>query len=643
MKDKGPNEKDPGLTLRLFLVALIFIPVNTYLLLQMELVRYTFPTWIVPLSNVIFTLTVVMIVNALIRKVTPRVALRHGELGVFYVMLSITTTLSAGDMLQSVLSALGYAFWFATPENEYKELFFRFIPRWLTVSDETALRDFYEGESTLYVAHYLKVWIPVVLAWLLLFVVLAFNFLCLNTILRRQWTEHERLTYPIAQLALEMTSPTAGFFRNKRMWMGFGIAGGICLINGLSFILPDVPTIPVKRRYFVFDEGPLALFSDYSDLIRISFYPYAIGILFLMPLEMLFSTAFFCGLNRVEHALGRVTGWDNIARYPFLKEQILGGFFGLCVILFWVGRGHFALVFKRALGRGGDADDAGEPLPYRAAVWGLVGGLALLGFLLYKAGMTFWVAATFGILFLISPIVMTRLRAEAGLFACFGYAPQVMLRRWLGHRRLGHQNLTSLAVLFFNSENRPHQMPHQLEGFKISGQTNLSQRRMYLAILLATVLGVIAAFWIQLHLYYEHGAASGYFGPGALRSGRQWFTRLRDWIYYPMGTDWLGVTFMGVGFSVMMVLAYLRSRVLWLPLHPLGFIISGSGELALDMWVPLVACTVAKWLILRHGGIRSYRRAVPFFLGLVLGDFLIGSIWSVLSIALNVTMYQFYP
>ena len=222
MKDKGPNEKDPGLTPRLFLVALIFIPVNTYLLLQMELVRYTFPTWIVPLSNVIFTLTVVMVVNALIRQVTPRIALRHGELGVFYVMLSITTTLSAGDMLQSVLSALGYAFWFATPENEFKELFFRFIPRWLTVSDETALQDFYEGESTLYVAHYLKVWIPVVLAWLLFFTVLAFNFLCLNTILRRQWTEHERLTYPIAQLALEMTSPTAGFFRNKRMWIGFG-------------------------------------------------------------------------------------------------------------------------------------------------------------------------------------------------------------------------------------------------------------------------------------------------------------------------------------------------------------------------------------------------------------------------------------
>ena len=176
MKEKGPNENNPGLTLRLLLVALIFIPINTYFLLQMELVRYTFPTWIVPLSNVIFTLAVVMVINTLVRQVAPRIALRHGELAVFYVMLSITTTLSAGDILQSVLSALEYAFWFATPENEFKELFFRHIPRWLTVSDELVLRDFYEGESTLYVAHYLKVWTPVVLAWPLLFTVLAFNF-----------------------------------------------------------------------------------------------------------------------------------------------------------------------------------------------------------------------------------------------------------------------------------------------------------------------------------------------------------------------------------------------------------------------------------------------------------------------------------
>ncbi len=100
---------------------------------------------------------------------------------------------------------------------------------------------------------------------------------------------------------------------------------------------------------------------------------------------------------------------------------------------------------------------------------------------------------------------------------------------------------------------------------------------------------------------------------------------------------------MGIGFSVMMVLTYLRSRVFWLPLHPLGFLIAGGGELPGDLLLPLIICAVAKWLILKHGGIRSYQRAVPFFLGLVLGDFLMGSIWSLLSILLNTATYEFYP
>ena len=266
-----------------------------------------------------------------------------------------------------------------------------------------------------------------------------------------------------------------------------------------------------------------------------------------------------------------------------------------------------------------------------------------MAILLHKAGMTLWVALIFGVLFLLSPTVMTRLRAEAGLFSCFGISPRSMLMRWLGSRRLGPQNLTVLAVCFFNNEYRPHQMPHQLEGFKISEQTNIPHRQMLVAILIATGLGVFVSFWIQLHLYYKFGAASGYFGPWALGHGRRIFGWLRDWLHLPTSTDWVGMIFMGVGFSVMMALAYLRSRVLWLPLHPMGYVISGSGELGLDLLVPLLICLVAKWLILKHGGIRSYRRAIPFFLGLVLGDFLMGSTWSLLSIVLNTTMYQFYP
>ena len=164
----------PGLTPRVLLLALLIAPVNCYLLVQMELVRYTFPTWTVPLSNVIFILMVILVLNYPIRWLAPRAALRQDELLVLYVMLSFITTMAACDTTQAVLSVLGHAFRFATLENEFRDLFWEHIPRWLTVSDAQALRGYYEGDSSLYLAENLKVWIPVVLAWLLLYMVLGF-------------------------------------------------------------------------------------------------------------------------------------------------------------------------------------------------------------------------------------------------------------------------------------------------------------------------------------------------------------------------------------------------------------------------------------------------------------------------------------
>ena len=185
MKDQ-PHNRQHGLTARVLLLVLLIAPVNCYLLIQMELVRYTFPTWVVPLSNVIFVLAALLIVNRLIHLAAPSLAFQTHELLLLYVTLSFATTLAGCDVLQAVLSVLGHAFWFATEENEWKTLFWSHIPDWLTVDDKKALHGYYLGESSFYTDAHLRVWAPVILAWLALFLVLAFIFLCLNTILRRQ-------------------------------------------------------------------------------------------------------------------------------------------------------------------------------------------------------------------------------------------------------------------------------------------------------------------------------------------------------------------------------------------------------------------------------------------------------------------------
>ena len=119
-----------ALTWRVLCIFAITAPINCYFLIQMEIVRYTFPTWVVPLSNVIFILTAVMLINSVIRLLSSNVSLGQGELLLLYVTLSFATTLAGCDVLQAILSVLGHSFWFATEENEWRTLFWHHLPQW---------------------------------------------------------------------------------------------------------------------------------------------------------------------------------------------------------------------------------------------------------------------------------------------------------------------------------------------------------------------------------------------------------------------------------------------------------------------------------------------------------------------------------
>ena len=44
--------------------------------------------------------------------------------------------------------------------------------------------------------------------------------------------------------------------------------------------------------------------------------------------------------------------------------------------------------------------------------------------------------------------------------------------------------------------------------------------------------------------------------------------------------------------------------------------------------------------ILKYGGVWAYRKAVPFFLGLILGEYVVACGWSILGIILRMPTYQ---
>ena len=627
-----------GLTVKSFLLALVLIPFNVWWLIELEVVRVGYPTIIHPQANVIFIIFWLLLIGYFLHKLSPKLGLSQQELLTVHFMLCIVSCLCSWDMLQILMPIMSYPFRFATPENDWRNLFWRNIPEWLTVSDEKTLLGYYEGDSSLYNLHYLKAWLSPVVAWSSFIFVLMLVLLCINTLLRIQWTEHERLSYPLTQLPLEMTSPRLRFFRNRLMWIGFSIAALISIVNLLHSIYPVIPYIPIKRQ-------------GIGGGIRVSFYPFVIGMSFMMPRDLLFSCWVFFWLYKIELMVGDMMGWQNLPRFPYAAEQGFGVYLGLLVFALWIGRSHFIGIVRHLFASSKSRfqlDDNREPMPYRLAVIGIVFGIIFLTVFSYKAGMSLWVIPIFfGIYFLLS-IMITRLRAELGFIVHgHGYRPGIdphsMIVTGFGTWQLTTNTLTVFSMyIFFNRAYWVNPMPEQLEAFKMSERRNINLRHTAIAILLATAIGLVVSFWFLLDSFYRHGHESAHFHPHSLWYGRMAYGQLENWLNYPREADAPALAFMGGGFGLTAVLMFLRTRFLWWPLHPLGYVTADSWGM-FNLWSCIFVAWAIKTIILRYGGLGSYRRAVPFFLGVALGDYIVGFIWSILSILTNTPLYSFFP
>ena len=93
------------------------------------------PTTVSLIYTAVLTLLLLVAINLLIKRWLPKAVLTQGELLTIYTMLSLSVAIAGHDMLQVLAPVLGHPFWFATPENEWSSLFFRYLPRWLVVDD----------------------------------------------------------------------------------------------------------------------------------------------------------------------------------------------------------------------------------------------------------------------------------------------------------------------------------------------------------------------------------------------------------------------------------------------------------------------------------------------------------------------------
>ena len=177
-------------------------------------------------------------------------------------------------------------------------------------------------------------------------------------------------------------------------------------------------------------------------------------------------------------------------------------------------------------------------------------------------------------------------------------------------------------------------MPHQLEGFKMSERLGMKNSTLIIAMIVAALVGSLASFGSHLGFYYKY--------PNYAIWGRGPFNSLGQWLSNPMVRDVTAINQMSFGFLFTIFLMVLSRRYLWWPFHPVGYAV-GSGWAIGWMWFSVFLSWLAKKVILAYGGSRAYRAAIPLFLGLILGQFFMGSLWSVIGLILNKNMYTLFP
>ena len=332
---------------------------------------------------------------------------------------------------------------------------------------------------------------------------------------------------------------------------------------------------------------------------------------------------------------------------PYNGEQGAGAFIAIAIFAVWSARRHLGAVFRKALHPGNSTRDDDEPLSYRTAVFGLVASFSALVLFASLGGLSARLAATFFGLYLVMILACSRIRGEAG--PMLGYGPDMNPHRMMtlipGTRNWNAGDLTAFSYFqWFDSDYRSVAMPQQMEAFKIAEGSSISPRRLARWMMLAGIAAAVASFISVLAIYYHYGADTPR-GDNGWRSwnGRFPFATLMDWLQNPRGPNPLRLEWMGIGFALTAALLRARMAFVWWPFHPAGFAMAQAGAALQWIWFATLIGWGAKAFILKWSGMRGFRRCIPFFMGLILGDFVVAVLWSILGLALDQQMYMFFP
>ena len=617
------------LTFRALVIGALAIFAGSWVLQRVELV-YGGPGMAV---GVLGPLPVFLLVGLVV--VRRWVRLEKGELLAVYLIAAVGLPLASTGWVHYLLPGLVTGTYVFADETGRHYPFLMQIPSWMMpggIGSEAA-EGFFEGrvEGVPW-----RAWILPLACWSALLVGFAAALFGLAGLLRRRWIEEEHLRFPLTELPLELVEKGASFLKSRAMWAGFLVPALLYGVNGIHhyFLVPgEIP------QHFDFGEvlleEPWRAMAPYTSRFIFYFSPLLVGLVYLMSVEVAFSSWFFFLLTRLQLLIGEVIGrsddhgtfiglggqwreWPNF--FPHFQSQARGGLLCVALLSLWAAR--------RSLREG---------LKDRGAVWPLAGGLALLVLWGWAAGLSPLFSLGYSLLALLTMVGMMRLRLDGGLPATGMYFLLANLFFFVlgtGPDAFAPGEYVAFAFLTLLSyAGVGGVMMVHFEGVKMAEVVKAGRKRLGWVLIAGLSLGLLAGYWSTLELIYQRGIFT-LDQQGAARS----MARIGRYFHYLYaeagtrsgGTDWDRLGAMGFGFAVAGGLALMRLFFLRFPFHPLGFVYgTGLGTL---LWGSALVGWAIKVLVVRYGGAASYRRLRPFFLGMIWGELALRLAWGSLAL-----------
>ncbi|MBM4143610.1 MAG: hypothetical protein FJ225_08490 [Lentisphaerae bacterium] len=495
-------------------------------------------------------------------------------------------------------------------------------------------------------------WGRPLLAWGALVAALFVGLLGLNVLMRKQWVEHERFTFPLNILPKALFAETTDaegrtalpIFRNRIMWLGFAIMLPVALLKGIHAYYPAVPgptsanidfaayvTSPLAKAYLQ-DVG-----IGVSINVGLSFS--LLAIVLLIETDVLFSLWFTFLLFRLWNLFGLMFHFKRFHGYPWEHQQTMGAFIAYALVAVFMARRHLGKVMRTVFGR----RDAGleqrdEVVSYRTAFMMVALSLILLTSWSIWTGM----GARAGLLFfgyiLLCGFVASRIRAECG--APIGYlTPYFGMQFVAAMGGMAVFKSTGMLVAticsgFMCTVCFLLIAPAQVEMMELGRHFNVRPRDVGAGLTLGLLGGVLIGGFVVLCWLYGFGAGNlkttwpydqnWYFSEfrGEVNSadrafqagtlGRTPETQALNVLKNPNAKG------LGIGAAITFALALLRSRFVWFPIHPLGYVLSFTFFMK-GVWFIMFIAWLARNLVLKIGGARSIRHGlVPFAIGMFL-------------------------